>query len=185
MTKTRESITGLCLAAACALSLMAAPSPAQQAPYAGQETRPVAALSAADIAALEAGEGWGLALPAELNGYPGPAHVLEHAEALGLTPEQRARVEAIFEAMRAAAQRAGLVYIEAERNVDRLFLEGNATPATLAAATGRAGEALGALRTVHLTAHLEVTPLLTRHQRHLYTQLRGYDGHAHGHHSGH
>lgn len=37
-----------------------------------------------------AGREMSLALAAELNGYPGPMHVLEHAASLGLTPEQRA-----------------------------------------------------------------------------------------------
>jgi hypothetical protein len=31
----------------------------------------------------------GMALPAELNRYPGPLHVLENQAALGLTQEQR------------------------------------------------------------------------------------------------
>ena len=44
------------------------------------------------IAELEAGSGWGLALPAELNGRPGPAHLLELKEALGLSPEQVAAI---------------------------------------------------------------------------------------------
>lgn len=45
----------------------------------------------------------GLALPAELNGYPGPLHTLEHADELGLTFEQRARTKALFDAMRVEA----------------------------------------------------------------------------------
>src|SRR5919107_1454461 len=41
--------------------------------------RPVKSLSEQQVADLRAGRGMGLALPAELNGYPGPMHVLEHA----------------------------------------------------------------------------------------------------------
>ncbi len=37
-----------------------------------------------------------LAQAAELNGYPGPLHVLELADALELTPEQRARTQSLF-----------------------------------------------------------------------------------------
>jgi hypothetical protein len=33
----------------------------------------------------------GLALAAELNGYPGPAHVIELAKSLGLSEPQRAK----------------------------------------------------------------------------------------------
>ena len=166
--------------------LLAAPSAAQHAPYAGLEARAVSALSAQDIADLEAGRGWGLALPAELNGYPGPAHVLEMAETLALSPEQRAAAQAIFDAMQTEARRLGADYIAAEQAVDAVFRDGPATPEALTEATARAGAALAALRAVHLAAHLDMTPVLTRHQRHLYQQQRGYaGGDAHGGHSGH
>jgi hypothetical protein len=42
------------------------------APYAGEQARPIKALSETDIAALRKGEGMGMAKAAELNGYPGP-----------------------------------------------------------------------------------------------------------------
>jgi hypothetical protein len=38
---------------------------------------------------------------AELNGYPGPVHVLELAAPLEITPEQRAKTQELFEAMKA------------------------------------------------------------------------------------
>jgi hypothetical protein len=174
--------------AALLAALLAAPAAAETArPYAGLEARAVSTLSAEDVAALEAGAGWGLALPAELKGVPGPAHVLEAAEALGLTDDQRAAVTAVFERMRAAAQEKGRAYIAAEAAVDALFRDGTATAETVADATAEAGAALAALRTVHLSAHLETAPLLTRHQIHLYAQARGYGGgHAHGRgHGGH
>jgi len=44
-----------------------------------------------DIAALLKGEGIGMAKTAELNGYPGPAHVLALAKELKLSNEQRRR----------------------------------------------------------------------------------------------
>ena len=49
-------------------------------PYAGLEVRSIKALPEQQIADLRAGRGMGLALAAELNGYPGPMHVLELAE---------------------------------------------------------------------------------------------------------
>src|SRR5581483_11779332 len=45
-----------------------------QAPYAGLQHRAVKALSDQQLADLRAGRGMGLALAAELNGYPGPIH---------------------------------------------------------------------------------------------------------------
>lgn len=155
------------------------------APYAGFEGRAITTLSAEDVADLEAGAGWGLALPAELNGVPGPAHVLEAADAIGLTDDQRAAVTVIFERMRADAQEKGRAYMAAEAAVDALFRDGTATPQTIATATAEAGAALAALRTVHLAAHLETAPILSRHQHHLYAQARGYGGaDAHGHRHG-
>jgi hypothetical protein len=47
-------------------------------PYAGMAQRQVKSLADQQIADLRAGRGMGLALPAELNGYPDPAHVLEN-----------------------------------------------------------------------------------------------------------
>ena len=86
------------------LLALATPALAQHAqPYAGLQERPVKALSEREVADLRAGRGMGLALAAELNGYPGPLHVLEHADALGLTPEQRGRSQALFDAMKADA----------------------------------------------------------------------------------
>src|ERR687892_2344181 len=77
--------------------------PQTHQPYAGMQARPVKALSDQQIADLRAGRGMGLALAAELNGYPGPLHVLEHADALALTAEQRHRTRSLFEAMKAEA----------------------------------------------------------------------------------
>lgn len=42
--------------------------------YAGLESRDIKALSTEDIEGLKSGRGMRMALPAELNGYPGPLH---------------------------------------------------------------------------------------------------------------
>jgi hypothetical protein len=57
--------------------------------YAGQQKREIKALSEAEVSAYLDGRGMGLAKAAELNGYPGPAHVLDLAEKLQLTPQQQ------------------------------------------------------------------------------------------------
>src|SRR5262245_1477224 len=64
-------------------------------PYAGLDSRDIKALSAEQLADLKAGRGMGLALAAELNGYPGPLHVLELADRLQLSPEQTRRVDSL------------------------------------------------------------------------------------------
>lgn len=45
-------------------------------PYTGMQDRAIKSLSDADIRELRRGGGWGHALPAEINGMPGPAHLL-------------------------------------------------------------------------------------------------------------
>ncbi len=72
----------------------------QHSPYSGQEARDIKALSPDEIADLNAGRGMGLALAAELNGYPGPRHVLDLAQELQLTAEQRRQTGDLFDAMR-------------------------------------------------------------------------------------
>jgi hypothetical protein len=85
------------LAVLLMLPLAGAALGAGDQPYAGQDARAIASLSQADVDAILAGQGWGLAKPAELNGYPGPLHVLEEADALELTEEQRGAVQAIYD----------------------------------------------------------------------------------------
>jgi hypothetical protein len=90
-------------------------------PYAGMQARPIKALSAEQIADLRAGRGMSLALAAELNGYPGPRHVLELGEQLGLTDQQRAAVQRLFDNMTAEVLRLGQELISQEAELDRLF----------------------------------------------------------------
>ena len=143
-------------------------------PYAGMEQRSVKALSEQQIADLRAGRGMGLALPAELNGYPGPMHVLEHGDALHLTQEQRERTKALIDAMRAEAIPVGERLIEQEAKLDRLFANREITPASLTAATADIGATQARLRETHLKYHLAMMDLLTLEQVAEYRRLRGY-----------
>ncbi|MDP1883552.1 MAG: hypothetical protein Q8K88_11820, partial [Bradyrhizobium sp.] len=85
-----------------------------QPPYAGMQTRPIKALSEQQVADLGAGRGMGLALAAELNGYPGPSHVLELADKLDLTVEQRASVQTLLDSMKVEAVPLGAKLLEQE-----------------------------------------------------------------------
>jgi Spy/CpxP family protein refolding chaperone len=144
------------------------------APYVGQQTRAIKALSDDDIAALLKGEGMGFAKAAELNGYPGPAHVLTLAQQLKLSETQRQQVQTIFDRMSAAAKPLGAELVERERVLDQLFQTGDISPDRLAAETAAIAELQGRLRSVHLSAHLETRALLSADQIALYQQLRGY-----------
>jgi hypothetical protein len=159
---------------ALASFLIALPVLAADMPYAGQQARTIKALSDDDIAALHKGEGMGMAKAAELNGYPGPVHLLALAAQLGLSEGQRHDVEAIFDRMSAAAKPLGGELIAQEQVLDQLFAQGEITPDRLAATTAAIAELQGRLRLVHLSAHLETRALLNAHQIARYEQLRGY-----------
>ena len=146
----------------------------QHQPYAGLEKRTIKALSEQQLADLRAGRGMSLALAAELNGYPGPKHVLEHAQTLNLAADQRAGIESLFEAMRQEAIKAGEAVIAAEANLDQLFAEGSADAASLDAAMRQVGHAHMILRRTHLAYHLSTKAVLTPEQVAAYNRLRGY-----------
>jgi hypothetical protein len=162
------------LPAGLAMADAAAPA----APYAGLESRAIKTLSPAEIADLRAGRGIGFALAAELNGWPGPLHALELADALALSAGQRARLGHLLQAMRAETIPLGERVIAAEAARDRLFAERRATPEAVAAATAEAGAAQAALRAAHLRYHLEAAALLSPEQTERYAVLRGYRGGA-------
>ena len=154
-------------------------------PYVGMERREVKALSEQQIDDLRAGRGMGLSLPAELNGYPGPAHVLELADALRLSDDQRAKAKELFEAMKAETIPIGERILSDETALDRLFVEKHATRVEVDAAASRIASAQGELRATHLHYHLAMTELLTPEQITQYVELRGYGSGGHHQHGQH
>jgi Spy/CpxP family protein refolding chaperone len=159
---------------AFALALPASTAETPTAPYAGQQVRSLKALSDEDAAALRNGDGMGMAKAAELNGYPGPRHVLTLASRLHLTEDQRQQVTAIYERMSADAKPLGQELLDHEATLDRLFADGTITPDRLTVETAAIGELQGRLRAVHLTAHLGTRAVLSRDQVARYGRLRGY-----------
>jgi Spy/CpxP family protein refolding chaperone len=143
-------------------------------PYAGQQQRTVKALSDEQLADLRAGRGMGLALSAELNGYPGPMHVLELADQLELTDQRRTQMRELTDRMRGEAIPVGEKLIERERALDQAFAQAQITPASLTNLTARIGETQAELRALHLKYHLLTADLLSTHEKHRYAQLRGY-----------
>ena len=173
------------LAAALAV---AAPGLAQPAaPYAEHTGREIKALSPEQVDQLLTGQGMGLALAGELNGYPGPKHVLELAAELDVSEDQRQAVQRVHDAMLEQAKELGRQIVEAERRLDARFAEGEATAEILRPALDHLGALQAALRHAHLNAHLETKTLLTEAQVARYTHLRGYaaEGEHPGHHHGH
>jgi hypothetical protein len=143
-------------------------------PYVGQEKRAVKSLSEDEIANILAGGGVGLARAAELNHYPGPLHVLQFREQLGLTPDQTEKVQAIFDQMSRDAKALGKEWIDGERALDSGFAGYAIAADQVSAATSSIGELQGRLRAVHLTAHISTRAVLTPEQIAKYDVLRGY-----------
>ena len=150
-------------------------------PYAGQEARDIKALSAQEVQDYLAGKGMGLAKAAELNGYPGPMHVLELAESLNLSAEQKARTQELFASMKKNAVDLGRRLIDEERKLDKLFASRSVSPGTLNAALERIGKLQAQIRQAHLQAHLTQTEILSEIQTAKYVELRGYGSHPAGH----
>jgi len=78
-------------------------------------------LSREDIDELKRGGGWGLAKAAELNGMPGPLHLLELKDEIPLTPEQVEAVTAVYKRMRVAAVAEGERFLDAEQDLEDAF----------------------------------------------------------------
>lgn len=176
--------TALKLIAACALLSGATALFAQHgqtrdknpaaSPYADQQARGIKALSAAQTADLLAGKGMEQAKAAELNGYPGPMHVLELAGPLALSAAQKQASEALMNQHKAEARALGTRLVEAERDLDSAFADRQVNAAQVDALTRQIGLLQAQLRASHLHTHLQQAGLLTPHQINLYADLRGY-----------
>jgi hypothetical protein len=161
--------------------IFAAASAHAQTPYAGMQTRPIKALSEQQVGDLKAGRGMGLALAAELNGYPGPAHVLELADKLDLSAAQKSDVQRLFDSMKAEAMPLGAHLIEQEADLDHQFASRTVTAESLKASTAAVAATQGILRETHLKYHLSTAALLNPAQMVKYAELRGYGGSGGGH----
>ncbi len=176
---------------ACTLSSvllfnLANANPNPPSPYSGQESREIKALSSEDVQAYLSGKGLGFAKAAELNGYPGPSHVLVLATELGLTADQKQRTELLFKGMESKAISLGHPLVEEERKLDRMFAEKTVTAESLNQSLKRISELHGQVRQAHLEVHLAQAEILTPTQLSKYMKLRGYsDTHQAGSHAGH
>jgi hypothetical protein len=147
----------------------------------------IRSLSAEEIRGLREGEGSGLARAAELNGYPGPAHVLEadRAGKIHLYAEQRQAIERIRAAMKAEAQALGQQILAQEALLEAGFRAGRIVEADLLRQVEDIGRKRAELRLTHLRAHLFTAGLLRPEQIEEYYQFRGYPAPSPGHRPGH
>lgn len=176
------------LAALVASGATYAASP-QVSPYAGLENREIKAMAPERMADLIAGRGAGYALAAELNGYPGPRHVLDLADRLQLSEGQRLRTGTLFTEMEATARDLGAELVRLEGELETSFRSGEINKSHLVQLTAEIGDIEAELRATHLGYHLEMVELLSPQQRKEYDRLRGYTHNVrqggHGGHGGH
>ena len=182
--KTLILIAGFAAAVLTSLSLAAlgqSPHAPLSQPYAGMQSREIKSFSEQQIADLKAGRGMGLALAAELNGYPGPSHLLELADELQLTVDQRLFLKTAFGSMKAETILMGERLLLQEAQLDRLFAEQSISEENLKVATAAIGETQSELRNSHLRYHIHSREILTADQIKQYSELRGYAGKHHMH----
>jgi len=146
-------------------------------PYAGQQQRPIKALSRQQTDDYLAGKGMGLAKAAELNHYPGPRHVLDLRDRLQLTAIQSEQTEALFVQMQQEARTLGRSIVDEEQQLDNMFAGQQVDEQLLQQSIMRIAELNGKLRFVHLRTHLQQKQILTQQQIAAYELMRGYRDH--------
>ena len=142
--------------------------------YIEQLDSPVRGLSTQEVDNLLNGRGAGYARLAELNGYPGPRHVLDLSSQLDLSTQQVKEIQVAFEQMQSQAKNLGRTIVNKEQKLSHAFASGNIINAELERETAELARLYGKLRTTHLQAHLQITPLLSAQQIEKYNRLRGY-----------
>ena len=126
----------------------------------------------ADKESLEKSEGAGMASYADINGYPGPKHVLEMQETLKLTDDQIKDISAIIDEMSENARATGEMIIAKERELESSFRLGKAGESYTKQLATEIGSLRGALRSVHLNAHIQAKSVLTKEQIATYMAIR-------------
>ena len=121
------------------------------------------------------GEGMGQAKYAEMNGYPGPKHVLELADKLRLTESERKSIQAIHDEMSTRAKDLGQRIVDVEEELNNAYKEGLVSEKSVRDDAEQIGRLRGKLRAVHLKAHLKTKKILTQAQIDLYKKLRQSD----------
>lgn len=155
-------------------NVFAADNHNHKSPYAGQQARVIKTLSPDDIKQLNEGQGWGLAKAAELNGIPGPAHLLEMKNEIDLTEPQVKKIQQLFNKMNEKARKLGRRLIQLEAELNQAFANRKINKLKLLEKLSAIEKVRKDLRYVHLVTHLETPSILSTEQIEKYNQLRGY-----------
>jgi len=170
----RSTIIAFIVVAAGSIPLYAQHDHMGHSRYADEKQSYVPSITMAEFEEIQSGDGMGLAKPAELNHYPGPKHVLQLADSLRISEEQRLKIEAIRQNMADVAVALGMDYLHAEHELNELFSNEKATEKNVVEMTRKVEEKRTALRLAHLLAHVQTRSELTQEQIDEYDRLRGY-----------
>jgi Spy/CpxP family protein refolding chaperone len=154
-----KTVLGIVLFTAFAAQAQHQHGPAQ--PYRGEQSREIKALSMEEVEQYRSGAGMGYAKPAELNRFPGPMHVLEFADKLGLDEHQRAAMQRLMHAHKAEARAIGSKLVASEEALEALFRSGAVGTPALSRAVRESGALQAEYRLSHLETHRQARLLLT------------------------
>jgi Spy/CpxP family protein refolding chaperone len=129
----------------------------------------------AEREAIARGDGFGMAMAADKNGYPGPKHVLDMRKELHLTPAQEAAMQKLMATMKENALAKGKDVLLAEKRLEELFAQGKSED-ELREETYRVASLRAELRWVHLSTHLAAKKILTAQQLATYQKMRHGEG---------
>jgi hypothetical protein len=179
MHKKQLGIRVMLFAMILSLGLFTASTIAQDTPtpsgYVGLQNTEIRGISEEDIAGYRSGAGLGFALPAELNGYPGPRHVLELSDEIALTETQNEQIQTLYDTMLPQAVALGEEILREEAALELAFRNEFITDDYLSSQLSIIGTLRADLRYVHLRTHLATIDILTQHQIRQYNDLRGYE----------
>jgi len=156
------------------ISAYSTEAPPHHSKYVGQEKRTIKSLSNDDVDQLKHGKGWGLAKAAELNGMPGPSHILQMKTEISLSKEQEAQIQSLFEDMESKAIPLGIKLIELEKQLNTAFADKTITEENLNQQLNSISHVRKQLRYVHLVTHLQTPKILSQQQIEKYNRIRGY-----------
>lgn len=137
---------------------------------AGLESR---TLARQEVTSLLKGHAMGMAAVAEMNGYPGPRHVLELKEELQLTPDQRFATSRLLGLVQGQARALGQRIVEAEQQLDVGMADGRLSREQVRQFIQNIASLRSQLRYTHIDAHLEQKKILNPEQIARYYELRG------------
>jgi len=142
--------------------------------YRAFRDREIKALSPEFVAGLRQGAGLGFALPAELNGLPGPKHLLELRDDLRLSTTQVNAITQLRDKVRRSAPALGNALIQAEQALENALQTAEPDGRKVEQLVLAAGEARARVRLSHISAHVAAAKLLRAEQIQKYAELRGY-----------